>query len=179
MEICCDLCVCVCTCVTCSRFLIARQKILYLSALRNGKEGGRVEAATHNQNIYRKISYHGHVIPFMFSMLFVVLSLFLFSFCCSGWDGETIREVKVYACVCCTVNSLNIMNSDVKGLFCDLFRPVDMLTSASLKILCETLPVTTTLLKWILLDTIFLCYLSPLHIQFITLCIPTGHGKLK
>ena len=34
-------------------------------------------------------------------------------------------------------------------LVCDLFRPVDMLTSASLKILCETLPVTTTLLKWI------------------------------
>ena len=30
-----------------------------------------------------------------------------------------------------------------------MFRPVDMLTSASLKILCETLPVTTTLLKWI------------------------------
>ena len=95
------------------------------------------------------VLYHGHVVPFMFSMLFVVLSLFLFSFCCSGWDGETIWEVKVYACVCCTVNSLNIMNSDVNGLFCDLFRPVDMLTSASLKILCETLPVTTTLLKWI------------------------------
>ena len=45
------VCVCVCVCVTCSRFLIARQKISYLSALRNGKEGGRVEAATHNQNI--------------------------------------------------------------------------------------------------------------------------------
>ena len=41
-------------CVTCSRFLIARQKILYLSALRDGKEGGRVEAATHTQNIERK-----------------------------------------------------------------------------------------------------------------------------
>ena len=95
------------------------------------------------------VSYHGHVVPFMFSMLFVVLSLFLFSFCCCWWDGESIREVKVYACVCCTVNSLNIMSSDVKGLFCDLFRLVDMLTSASLKILCETLPVTTTLLKWI------------------------------
>ena len=46
------------------------------------------------------VSYHGHVVPFMFSMLFVVLSLLLFSFCCSGWDGETIWEVKVYACVC-------------------------------------------------------------------------------
>ena len=30
----------------------ARQKILYLSALRNGKEGGRVEAATHTQNTH-------------------------------------------------------------------------------------------------------------------------------
>ena len=39
---------------TCSRFLIARLKILYLSALRDGKEGGRVEAATHTQNIERK-----------------------------------------------------------------------------------------------------------------------------
>ena len=37
--------------MTCSRFLIARQKISYLSALLNGKEGGRVEAATHTQNI--------------------------------------------------------------------------------------------------------------------------------
>ena len=46
-----DTCVCRCVCVVCdlrSRFLIARQKILYLSALRNGKEGGRVDAATHN-----------------------------------------------------------------------------------------------------------------------------------
>ena len=52
----CDLraCVCVCVCVTCSRFLIARQKISCLSALRDGKEGGRVEAATHTQNISRK-----------------------------------------------------------------------------------------------------------------------------
>ena len=40
--------------MTCSRFLIARQKILYLSALRDGKEGGRVEAATNTQNIERK-----------------------------------------------------------------------------------------------------------------------------
>ena len=40
--------------MTCSRFLIARLKILYLSALRDGKEGGRVEAATHTQNIERK-----------------------------------------------------------------------------------------------------------------------------
>ena len=48
------VCVCVCVCVTCSRFLIARQKISYLSALRDGKEGGRVEAATHTQNISRK-----------------------------------------------------------------------------------------------------------------------------
>ena len=44
----------VCVCVTCSRFLIARQKILYLSARRDGKEGGRVEVATHTQNIERK-----------------------------------------------------------------------------------------------------------------------------
>ena len=44
----------VCVYLTCSRFLIARQKILYLSALRDGKEGGRVEAATHTQNIERK-----------------------------------------------------------------------------------------------------------------------------
>ena len=50
-RVCVCVCVCVCMCVTCSRFLIARQKISYLSALRNGKEGGRVEAATHNQNI--------------------------------------------------------------------------------------------------------------------------------
>ena len=48
------MCTRVCVCVTCSRFLIARQKILYLSALRDGKEGGRVEAATHTQNIERK-----------------------------------------------------------------------------------------------------------------------------
>ena len=44
------VCVCVCACDPCGRVLIARQKISYLSALRNGKEGGRVEAATHNQN---------------------------------------------------------------------------------------------------------------------------------
>ena len=44
----------VCVYLTCSRFLIARLKILYLSALRDGKEGGRVEAATHTQNIERK-----------------------------------------------------------------------------------------------------------------------------
>ena len=49
-------CVCVvCVCVTCSRFLIARQKILYLSALRDGKEGRRVEAATHTQNLQLKL----------------------------------------------------------------------------------------------------------------------------
>ena len=56
-KMCVCVCVCVrrvCVCVTCSRFLIARQKILYLSALRDGKEGGRVEAATHTQNIERK-----------------------------------------------------------------------------------------------------------------------------
>ena len=47
--------VCVCVCVTCSRFLIARQKILYLSALRDGKEGRRVEAATHTQNLQLKL----------------------------------------------------------------------------------------------------------------------------
>ena len=45
---------CVCVCVTCCRFLIARHRILYLSARRDGKEGGRVEAATHTQNIERK-----------------------------------------------------------------------------------------------------------------------------
>ena len=33
-------------CFACSHFLIARHKNLYLSALRNGKEGGREEAAT-------------------------------------------------------------------------------------------------------------------------------------
>ena len=49
------VCVCVCVCVTCSRFLIARQKILYLSALRDGKEGRRVEAATHTQNLQLKL----------------------------------------------------------------------------------------------------------------------------
>ena len=40
--------------MTCSRFLIARLKMLYLIALRDGKEGGRVEAATHTQNMERK-----------------------------------------------------------------------------------------------------------------------------
>ena len=44
----------VCVYLTCRRFLIARLKSLYLSALRDGKEGGRVEAATHTQNIERK-----------------------------------------------------------------------------------------------------------------------------
>ena len=44
----------VCVYLTCSSFLIARLKILYLSALRDGEEGGRVEAATHTQNIERK-----------------------------------------------------------------------------------------------------------------------------
>ena len=49
-----------CVCVTCSRFLIARQKILYLSALRDGKEGGRVEAATHSK--HRKKNPHDYAV---------------------------------------------------------------------------------------------------------------------
>ena len=45
----------VCVCDLRSHFLIARQKISYQSALRNGKEGGRMEAATHNQNLQLKL----------------------------------------------------------------------------------------------------------------------------
>ena len=67
------------------------------------------------------VSCHGCVIPFMFSMLFVVLSLFVLSFRCGGWDGETIGKVIVKNCVFKLIN--------VKGIFCDLLRPVDMLTS--------------------------------------------------
>ena len=43
---------CACVCVTAAA-LIARQKIVYLSALRDGKEGGRVEAATHTQHLMK------------------------------------------------------------------------------------------------------------------------------
>ena len=47
--------------MTCSRFSIARLKILYLSALRDGKEGGRVEAATHTQK-HRKKNPHDYAV---------------------------------------------------------------------------------------------------------------------
>ena len=70
------------------------------------------------------VSCHGCVIPFMFSMLFAVRCLLFVS--CGGWDGETIG-------ICQFMN--------VKGIFCELLRPVDMQPSTSL--LCETLP-----LKW-------------------------------
>ena len=83
------------------------------------------------------VSCHGCVIPFMFSMLFVVVSLFVLSFRCGGWDGETIGKVNVRNCV---LKFITMINVNVKGIFCDLLRPVDMLTSTSLKILCETLP---------------------------------------
>ena len=59
----------------------------------------------------------------------------------------------------CGINDINEASTHAdrpQGLFCDLFRPVDMLTPASLKILCETLPVTTTLLKWIFIRHHFL-----------------------
>ena len=90
------------------------------------------------------VSYPGCVKPFMFSMLFVVLSFFVLSFRCVGWDGETIGKVNVRNCVFKLIN----VYVNVKGIFCDLLRPVDKLTSTSLKILFETLP---TKLKWIFL----------------------------
>ena len=51
----------VCVYLTCSHFLIARLKMLYLSALRDGKEGGRVEAATHTQK-HRKKNPHDYAV---------------------------------------------------------------------------------------------------------------------
>ena len=81
----------------------------------------------------------------MFSMFFVVLSLFVLSFRCGGWDGETIGKVNVRNCV---FKFITMINVNVNVIFCDLLRPVDMITSTSLKILCETLP---TKLKWIFL----------------------------